>query len=265
MKILSFFRTVIVTFWVVAVLAAPASGQTGLEIMKKAKDTHKSQDEQSNVKMILVDPQGNKKERKIVNYAKTDKGDLSKTLMRFLSPRDVENTGLLTWEQKGGDDDQWLYLPAAGRPKRIASSGKKNRFMGTDFSYEDLRLEKLDAYEYNLAGSENVDGKPCFVVEALPKTDREKQDSGYSKRKFWILKDTHFSLKREFYDKTGTLEKIELSLDLKSLGGTLWRANTTEMQDVRKKSKTLLVVENRKLNQGLSDQLFSERELTKGK
>ena len=258
-------RTALTMLPMLMLLVPPASGQTGLDIVKKAKELHITQDEESHVKMILVDAQGNKKERKIVNYAKTDKSDLNKLLMRFLTPRDVENTALLTWEQKGGDDDQWLYLPATGKPKRIASSGKKNRFMGTDFSYEDLRPEPLDSYEYKLVGSENIDGKPCFVIEAFPKTDKEKQDSGYSKRKFWILKDTHFSLKREFYDKTGTLEKIELSLDLKAIGGTLWRANTTEMQDVRKKTKTLLVVDSRKLNQGLSDQLFTERELTKGK
>ncbi len=253
------------TFLALSFLAPPANGQTGLEIMKKQKELLKTQDEQEMQKMVLVNPQGQKKERKVVRHTKTDKSDLNKILIRFLSPRDVENTGLLTWEKKGGDDDQWLYLPATGKPKRIASSGKKNRFMGTDFSYEDLRPEPLDAYEYKFLGSETCDGKPCFVIEALPKTDREKQDSGYSKRKFWILKDTHFSIKREFYDHTGTLEKIERSTDLKSLGGTLWRANSIEMEDVKKKTKTILTVEERKTNQGLSEQLFTERELTKGK
>lgn len=246
-------------------LVSPASGQTGLEVMKKAKELQKTQDERDIAKMTLIGPQGDKKERKVTRQTKTDKSDLNKTLIRFLSPRDVENTGLLTWEKKDGDDDQWLYLPATGKPRRIASSGKKNRFMGTDFSYEDLRPEPLDAYEYKLTGSEACDGKQCFVVEAVPKTDKEKHDSGYSKRKFWILKDIYLSVKREFYDHTGTLEKIERSSDFKSLGGTLWRVNTVEMEDVKKRTKTILTVEERKINQGLSDQLFTERELTKGK
>lgn len=246
-------------------MAPPASGQTGLDVMKKQKELLKTQDEYEVLKMALVNPQGQKKERKVVRYTKTDKSDLNKIFIRFTSPRDVENTGLLTWEKKGGDDDQWLYLPATKKAKRIASSGKKNRFMGTDFSFEDLRPEPLDAYEYKLLGTESCDGKSCSVVEAVPKTEREKQDSGYSKRKFWVLQDNHFSVKREFYDQTGTLEKIERSTDLKSLGGTLWRANSIEMEDVKKRTKTILTVEQRKINQGLTDDVFTERELTKEK
>lgn len=257
-------RIALLIFFSLPLLAPPANGQSGLDVMKKQKELLKTQDEFETQKMVLVNPQGQKKERKVVRHTKSDKSDLNKILIRFLSPRDVENTGLLTWEKKGGDDDQWLYLPATGKARRIASSGKKNRFMGTDFSYEDLRPEPLDSYEYKLLGSETCDGKPCFVIEAVPKTDREKQDSGYSKRKFWIFKDTYFSIKREFYDQTGTLEKIERSSDLKSLGGTLWRANTVEMEDVKKRTKTIITIEERKINQGLSDQIFTERELTKG-
>jgi outer membrane lipoprotein-sorting protein len=243
----------------------PASGQTGLEIMSKQKGLLKTEDEHALMQMVLVDPQGQKKERKVVLSTKSDKSDLNKTLIRFLSPRDVANTALLTWEKKGGDDDQWVYLTGTDKPRRISSSGKKNRFMGTDFSFEDLRQEPLDIYEYKLLGSEDIDGKACYVIEAFPKTDKDKQDSGYSKRKFWILKDNYFSIKREFYDHSGTLEKIERSSDLKSLGGTVYRANSIEMEDVKKKTKTVLAVEERKVNQGLSDQLFTERELSKGK
>ena len=265
MKIQWPIRTTISILFTWLLFASSAGAQTATDIMKKQQELLKTQDEYETQNMVLVNPQGQKRERKVSRFTKTDKSGLNKILIRFLSPRDVENTGLLTWERKGGDDDQWLYLPAVGKPKRIASSGKKNRFMGTDFSYEDLRPEPLDAYAYKLLGSESCDGKSCFVIEAVPKTEKEKQDSGYSKRKFWVLKDNHFSVKREFYDNTGTLEKIERSSDLKSLGGTLWRANSIAMEDVKKKTKTILTNEERKVNQGLSEQLFTERELTKGK
>ena len=259
------FRTAVPVLVAWAFFASWASAQTGPDIMKKQRDLLKTKDEYEMQKMVLVNAQGQKKERKIERYTKTDANDLNKILIRFLSPRDVENTALLTWEKQGGDDDQWLNLPAVGKPKRIASSGKKNRFMGTDFSYEDLRPEALDAYTYKLVGSETCDGKPCFVVEAVPRTEKEKQDSGYSRRKFWILKDSYYSVKREFYDSTGTLEKIERSTGLKSVGGSVWRANSIEMEDLKKRTKTILLVEDRKINQGLSDQIFTERELTKGR
>ena len=257
--------TALLTALLPLLFALPASGQTGVEIMKKQKELSKTQDEYALMQMILVDPQGQKKERKVTLYTKSDQGGLNKTLIRFTSPRDVENTALLTWEKKGGDDDQWIYQTGTDKPRRVSSSGKKNRFAGTEFSFEDLRQEPVDIYEYKLLGSEDVDGKACYVVEAYPKTDKDKQDSGYSKRKFWILNDNYISIKREFYDHTGTLEKIERSSNLESIGGTVWRANIIEMEDVKKKTKTILTVEGRKVNQGLSDQLFTERELAKGK
>lgn len=260
-----FFRTAASALFAWALCTAVVSAQSGLDVVKKQKDLLKTKDEHETQKMVLVNAQGQTKERRIERYTKTDANDLNKILIRFLSPRDVENTALLTWERQGGDDDQWLYLPAIGNPKRIGSSGKKNRFMGTDFSYEDLRPEPTDSYSYKLIGSEACDGSSCFVIEAVPRTERERQDSGYGRRKFWIRKDNYYSVKREFYDAAGTLEKIERSTGLKNVSGSVWRANSTEMEDVKKHTKTLLSVEERRINQGLSEQLFTERELTKNR
>lgn len=258
-------RIALITPLVLFLIAPPASGQTGLEIIKKQKELLKTQDEFVLLQMVLVEPPGQKKERKLVLYAKTDKTDLSKILIRFLSPRDVEGIGLLMVEKKAGEYDLWYYLPATGKARRIASSGKKNHIPGTDFSFEDLIPDPIDAYEYKLLGSETCDGKPCYVVEALPKTDREKQERGSSRLKFWILKDNYFSIRREVYDHNGNLEQIQRSSELKFLGGTVWRANIIEMEKVKKPTKMMLRIEERKTNQGLSEQLFAERELTKGK
>jgi hypothetical protein len=121
---------------VLAVVApAPAADPSGLDIMKKQREMHRVRDEEERQALKLVNRAGSTKERKLVRYLLGGAGDLDKILVRFLAPRDVENTGLLTWEGKDGNDDQWLYLPAVKRSKRIAASGKKNRFMGTDFAY----------------------------------------------------------------------------------------------------------------------------------
>ena len=260
-----FFRTAVSALFAWALFTSAVSAQSGMDIIKRQKDLLKTKDEYETQKMVLVNAQGQTKERRIERYTKTDANDLNKILIRFLSPRDVENTALLTWEWQGGDDDQWLHLPAIGNPKRIGSSGKKNRFMGTDFSYEDLRPESIDSYSYKLIGSEACDGGSCFVVEAVPRTERERQDSGYGRRKFWIRKDNYYSVKREFYDTAGTLEKIERSTGIKNVVGSVWRAGSIEMEDVKKRTKTILTGEERRINQGLSEQIFTERELTKGR
>ena len=264
MKTQRLTKTTFLILLAFALSSTPARAQSALEIMTKQKELLKTQDEYELQNVVLVNVRGEKKERKVERLTKSDVNNLHKILIRFLSPLDLKSTALLTLERKGSDDDQWLYLPSVGQPKRIASSGKKNRFMGTDFSYEDLRPEPLDSYSYKLVGSETCDGKPCYVIEAVPKTDKEKQDSGYSRRKFWILKDNFFPVKREFYDSAGTQAKLERSIGLKNIGGSVWRASVIEMEDVIKRTKTLLSVADRRINQRLSDQLFTERELIRG-
>jgi hypothetical protein len=251
----------------VAALIAVAEvtwAQSGLEIMQKQRTLHRARDEQEIVVMRLVSKAGDTKERRMASYLLTDANDRSKTLIRFLSPRDIEDTGLLTWEGTQGDDDQWLYLPAAGRAKRIPSSGKKNRFMGTDFAFEDLRPENLLLHTYTLVGSDTLDDHDVFVIEATPATSREAADSGYSKRKFWIRKDIYFTIKREFYDKRQRLEKVEISRRPVNVKGTHWRADEIEMHDVQSGTRTIVLTQSRGLDKGLKDAFFTEAELTRG-
>jgi hypothetical protein len=245
-------------------VAHPATAQTGPEIMQKHRQVHRLKDEEERLVLRLVSKSGAVKERRVVRWTMSGAGDLNKILIRFLAPRDVENTALLTWEAKDGNDDQWLYLPATKKPKRIAASGKKNRFMGTDFTYEDLRPENTALHTYTLAGTETVDGHPCWVIGSVPATEREAADTGYSKRRLWIRKDTWALVKREYHDKQGRLEKIEAQRKHVNVAGTAWRADEMEMQDFQNGTRTVLIVERRAVERGLTDDFFSEVELTRG-
>ncbi|MCP4976343.1 MAG: outer membrane lipoprotein-sorting protein, partial [Maribacter sp.] len=111
---------------------------TGKEIMEKQKNRHELKYEQMSIEMILENKKGRKKNRGIVYYAFIEETGLSKVMLKFLSPADIKNVGLLTWEHgEEKEDDQWLYLPASKKVKRITSGGKKNKFMGTDYAFED--------------------------------------------------------------------------------------------------------------------------------
>ena len=208
---------------------------------------------------------GDRKERWLSNFTLTGADGLSKTLLRFLAPRDIENTGLLTWERAGGDDDQWLYLPSLGKVKRIAASGKKNRFMGSEFAYEDLRPENLSAHRYTLTGSETLDGHDCFVIEAVPATPQQAADSGYSKRRLWVRKDITLTVKQEYFDKKGRLEKVGIPRQLVNVRGSMWRPNEAEMRDAQTGNRTVVTVESRRLDQGLKESFFTEAELVRGR
>jgi hypothetical protein len=242
-------------------LAAPAAAQSGAEVMRTQRELQRVKDEEERQALKLVSRSGATKERKLVRWVLTGSGDLDKILVRFLAPRDVENTGLLTWEARDGNDDQWLYLPAVRKPKRIAASGKKSRFMGTDFSYEDLRPEAVSLHRYEVVGQEAVDGADCWVIEATPATERQAADSGYSKRRLWVRKDHHTTVKREYFDKQGKLEKRETHRKLVNVTGTVWRANEIEMEDVQQGTRTVVTIETRAVNRGLKDDFFTETEL----
>ncbi|HET7343014.1 MAG TPA: outer membrane lipoprotein-sorting protein [Methylomirabilota bacterium] len=254
-------RVLVFVLALVATLPATAAAESGADIVKAQRARHRVQDEEERQVLTLVSKSGATKERRLVRYVRTGAGDLDKILVRFLAPRDVENTALLTWEARDGNDDQWLYLPSVKKPKRIAASGKKNRFLGTDFAYEDLRPENPAANTYTLTGSESVDGVDCWVVEATPATERQAADSGYARRRLWIRKDNQVTLKREFYDKQNRLEKVEVHRKLVNLAGPIWRANEVEMRDVQAGTRTVITIESRAINRGLTDDFFTETEL----
>jgi hypothetical protein len=248
----------------VASLPAAAAAQSGVEIMQTSRQVHRVGDEEERLLLRLVSRAGAAKERRVARFTLYGRDGLDRVMLRFLAPRDVENTGLLTWEARDGDDDQWLYLPATRRVKRIAASGKKNRFMGTDFSYEDLRPENVEANRYTLRGTEPVDGHDCHVVEAVPANEREAADSGYSRRRIWVRKDNHSVVKREYYDKQGRLEKVETMRKLVQVKGSAWRADEFEMQDVQNGTRTVATVESRAVDRGLTADFFTEGELVRG-
>lgn len=247
--------------WLGAATCAEAA--SGLEIMRKQRELHRTRDEEDTQVLTLVSRTGATKERRLVVSTLRAASGLDKILIRFTAPRDIENSALLTWEAPDGDDDQWLYLPAVRKPKRIAPGARKSRFMGTDFSYEDLRPEALGLHHYTVVGTERLEGHETWVIEAGPATERQAADSGYSKRRLWVRTDTYVTVKREYYDRHGRLEKVETFRKLAPVRGSVWRAGEAEMHDVQAGTRTLVRSEQRRLDSGLREALFSEAELAR--
>ena len=164
-------------------LPAASFALTGTEIMTKVHDRENGTSSIVESTMILINDKGQTKER-VVRAVRKEFGDLSKSMIRFMSPADVKGTGFLIWENAGRDDDQFLYLPALKQdPRRIASSEKGSRFMGTEFTYEDLENRKVDKDDHKLLREEKLDGKLVYVVESIPK---KGSDSQYKKLVSWV-------------------------------------------------------------------------------
>jgi len=242
-----------------------ANAMTGKEIMKMQKERHKVKSEIGTEIMILVDQSGSKEKRKVKRYAKEVGDDLHRYLIVFLKPADIKGTALLTWEQKGRDNDQWLYLPARKKMQRIAKGSKKNYFMGTDFTYEDLEPEDIENFNYTILREEKFNNQDCYVIEAVPATKEKRKESGYSKRIMWIDKQNLTTLKADFYDRRGRLQKTQTNYDLINVKGTVWRANKSLMVHHQRKHKTLIGVKSRRINVDLDDSTFTERFILSGK
>lgn len=235
---------------------------TGRQIMLKAEKENKTKDQVALMTMEIR--RGNSKRvRKLKMWMKNDKNDNDKTLIRFLWPADVKRSGFLKIEHSNRDDDMWLYLPVLKKTRRIASSGKSGRFMGSDFAYADMGSGKTENYKYKLIGTEKIDEKECYVIEAVPANEKTKKDDGYSKKIIWVRKDIFLQIQQKFYDKDGDYLKIMQSSRIKKIQGTNIRMAThIIMSDMQKEgNKTVIEYGEIKVNTKISDKYFTQRYL----
>ena len=250
-------------------LALPAAAEelTAREIMERVDARDDGDYSTQDLKMVLIDKRGNQRIRELRAFGR-DEGEDEYSIMFFLSPADVEDTGFLTYDYKdeAKDDDQWLYLPALNRSKRIASSDKSGSFMGSDFSYADMTDRPLDDYQYTLMKETEVDGEPVWQIETLPITEREKDQTGYTKSVVFVRKDNFLVVRSVNFVKKGKRLKYFDAKKVEQIDG-VWIA--TEMHMTTKKGKktvhkTVLTAQNVRFNQDIDDDFFSVRQLEKG-
>ena len=239
----------------------PASAETGFELMQQYQALHEVETEYTHSNMTLINNKGQKRERSMQTYEKKYPNGENRSLLKFLAPKNILNVGLLTWQHNDVDDDQWLYLPASKRIKRISSSGKKNPFMGSDLSFEDMQGEDLQTHSYKVIAEEEVDGQLCWKIEALPATKKEMRASAYGKRIIWLRKDITYPLKIEFYNRRNLLIKHASYEDLKQVKGSVWRHNKSVMKTLKKNTSTVLLVNKREIGLDIPSNQFNQQTL----
>ncbi len=210
----------------------------------------------SQTEMILINASGQQSIRKL--EMKTLEGEAGdKTISTFLTPADVKGTKTLTHEHTDRDDDQWLYLPALKRVKRIASRNKSGSFMGSEFSYEDIGNQHYDKFNYEEGVEEvDLDGIPCYKGTRIPKD----KNSGYTKEISWIAKDGFLLQKIDYYDRKGERLKTAIFSDYKQVDG-IWRVGKIEMINHQNDKRTILIWKEDKIHAGLSAKAFNKRVL----
>lgn len=215
------------------------------------------QDSKASMKMILRNRQGETSERQIRTRTLEVQGDGDKSLTIFDHPADVKNTAFLSYTHAIEPDDQWLYLPALKRVKRIASANKSGPFMGSEFAYEDISSQEVKKYSYKWLRDEVFDGQDTYVIERIP----QYKHSGYTKQYAWIDKEHYRTLKVDYYDRKGALLKTLVLSDYKQYLDKYWRASTMEMQNHLNGKSTTLTWSDYKFRNGFSDRDFDRNTL----
>ena len=213
-------------------------------------------DSEVQLKMVLRNKAGQESLRSLVlkTLEVPDENLGDKSLIIFDSPADIDGTALLSHAKILDPDDQWLYLPALKRTKRISSVNKSGPFVGSEFAFEDFTALELNKYRYKYLRTEEVNGMLCDVVERYPRYEH----SGYTKQISWIDQEVYQVRKVEFYDRRGDLLKTLTLEDYRDYGSNYWRAHKLTMVNQQTGKSTDLLYSAYTFKKGLSDRDFNK-------
>ena len=242
---------------------AQSPAEKGLAIARESDRRDEGfKDFTADMRMILKNRHGQQSVRSLRIRTLEVPGDGDKSLTIFDNPRDVKGTAFLSYTHKVGDDDQWLYLPALKRVKRISSRNKSGSFVGSEFSYEDIASQEVEKYTYKYLRDEKLTGRDCFVIERYPV---DKKNSGYTRQVIWMDKEAYRVWKIDYYDRKNTLLKTLTASDYRPYKNQFWRAHKMEMINHQNGKSTILEWTNFHFGTGLTPKDFSKNSLKRAR
>lgn len=236
--------------------------EKGLAIAVKADELDTGWgDQKQELEMILRNKQGQESKRNIRGRNLEVTGDGDKSLSIFDTPADVKGTAFLSFTHATKPDDQWLYLPALKRVKRIASKNKSGPFMGSEFAFEDMSSQEVEKYTYKWLRDEKLGDNDVYVLERFP-VDKH---SGYTRQIVWGDKVMYQPLKVEFYDRKNSLLKTLTFEGYKQYLDKFWRPDRMMMINHQNGKSTDLIFRNYSFNNGLTDRDFDRNSLKRAR
>jgi hypothetical protein len=184
----------------------------------------------------------------------------SKSLLTFVGPPEVKGVALLVLSYPDRASDQWMWIPANERERRVALQDRATRFFGTDFTFEDLEERDVEQYSYAMAGDDVLDGVACWKIESRP---RQAKASQYTHSLVWVRKDNYAFQQFENYIRTELVRRLKYSR-LEQVQG-IWTARVAEMTDFRRNSRTVLTLDKLLYNVPMNESDFTVQGLRRGK
>lgn len=217
--------------------------------------------------MTLTDKRGKQRVRETFGYRKYYDGE-RRTVIFFLTPSNIRDTGFLTFDYPEVDraDDQWLYLPAARKVRRISAADRGDHFLGTDFTYEDIKKEsKISAEDYNFKtlGMEEIDGHSCIKIEGIPVNEATAKELGYGKVHLWVDPDSDISRQSEFWDiRMNPLKRSRIDV-LEKIDG-IWTPMKMSVKNHKTGHQSVFDFADVDYKSPVDDDVFTERALLRG-
>ena len=259
------FRRIAIALLLLAT-ALPVSGfrkanyKQADEIMSELKSHQAAQSEVELIKMVIVDEEGNTQVREMISAVKPDEDGNLRYLIRFLSPADISGVSLLTLEKPGGEADQYFYLPALGQARQITGNQKNAPFMDSDFTFDDLRKENPEEFQYYRLLDENIEGKDVYVIMSAPANVDIKNRQDYPSRLLYIDQENYNLLRIEFYAE-GEKEPFKTfnGYDYNSpeVDGATERPRRATMNNHANSTSSIMTVLKARLNKPVPEELFT--------
>ena len=253
-----------------AVLAAAAiflllggrvlAGEDARTLLSEAETRHRTRSQEYTGELTVVNKDGKVRKKSWRSFRQGYAGD-AKSLVRFTDPPEVKGVGFLSLARPGKAADQWLYLPSMKRERRIASQDRDASFVGTDFNYEDMEEFDHKKFGVELKGEQLLDGRPCYLIEATPVEDGGR--SVYGKKILYLRKDILFLVREDLYRRGEKEAGKRLALsDLRNVDGH-WVAMRLEMTDLKKGSRTTVLLKEMVFDRPQPDDRFTLRNLNR--
>lgn len=245
----------------------PLPTPTGLEVVQRVNDRDEGIALRRRSRMELIDAKGRTRTREAKMFRKSSE-DVKKTSVHFVEPAALAGTAFLTFDYADAerDDDQWLYLPAHRKVRRISPSDRGGSFFGTDLSYEDVKKETklaLEDYRWTVLGTETVDGHDCYLLEGIPVDDATARELGYGRVLSRIDRERWITRLADYWDLKAQHLKTTHNVAIDEIDG-IWTIRRTEVENHRSGHRTVLEFSDIAYDDSLPDELFEPGSLTRG-
>ena len=248
-----------------ALLAGAGFGYDPSALMARVNENNSAPSETAEIRMILGDKEGQTRERAASLWSRRRQpgavGQMK--LVRFSFPPELARSAVLTLENESKDDEQWIYIPAVYSSRKVPPKGKSERYLGTDFAYEDILTIRLADYSFKEIGGDTAGGRRVRVIEQVPASESVAAATGYSRVRHWVDPEAAVIWKSEYYGKDGTLAKRMLAGGLRKFG-KYYRFDRVRMESVASGHSTVVEYSKRDTEAPVPAEIFTLRNLERG-